>query len=446
MCMALDEIVAKEKIWILSAAEVGAKPNYGQLSAMETYAKRTGADIGVIPIVGQHFDAKLHPDFEKYTILSSNYRLNKHISVRHQSIRSQQINPLTGLRRFGQTNHSFIVGSPKQQLEHIPNSPKYYPKAIMSTGACTLPNYMQNRIGLIAQDDHKQGGVIVKLFEDNTFIFRHFTCAKDGSFQDYDTVYKPDGKTAKERIDTLIVGDLHYNMLSTEAWNGTVGQIHDLKPKYIVLHDVFDGASVNHHERHKVVSRSKSVAPTLAQELGDLHDGLHELLSHAPKDAKIYVVKSNHDEFLDRYLEEGEFVKDYPNAQLGFQLAHAMSRGHCPLHYGLEVVKGKLDKRIVFLERDDDFRRFGYLLSMHGDKGPRGTRGNMVGLEYSVGKGFVAHDHSAAIFRDVYRVGTCSDLNPSYTKGSPSNWTRTNGAISSQGKPQLLPIIQHRYF
>jgi hypothetical protein len=443
--MALDEIVAKERIWILSAAEVGAKPNYGQLSAMETYARKNNATVGIIPIVGQHWDAKLHDDFIKYDIIASNYKLNKSIYVRHQNIRSQQINPLTGLRSLGQTTHSFIVGSPKQQLEHVPNSPKKYPKAIMSTGACTLPNYMNNRIGLIAQDYHTQGGIIVKLFDDDTFIFRHFVCSKDGSFQDYDTSYKPDGKTTKERVDTLVVADLHYNMVSSDALAGTIKQIHDLKPKHIVLHDVFDGASVNHHERHKVVSRSKCDVPLLHSELVELHFGLNQLLQECPKDTKIYIVKSNHDEFLDRYLEDGEFVKDYPNAKLGFELAQYMSQGYCPLQKGLELVRGKLDKRIKFLERDDDFRRFGYVLSMHGDKGPRGTRGNMIGFGYSVGKGFVGHDHSAAIFRDMYRVGTLSDLNPSYTKGSPSNWTHTNGSISNQGKPQLLPIIGTRY-
>jgi hypothetical protein len=211
-----------------------------------------------------------------------------------------------------------------------------------------------------------------------------------------------------------------------------------------LFHDVFDGASVNHHERQKVVSRSKPQVP-LSVELAELHKGLNDLLSVAPKDATLYVVKSNHDEFLTRYLEDGEFVKDYPNAQLGFELAYQMSKGKDPLQHGLEVVGGKLSKRIKFLGRDDDLRRHKYLFSMHGDKGPRGMRGSLIGLEYSVGKGFVGHDHSAAIFRDVYRVGTLSVLNPDYTKGSPSNWTHTNGGLSGQGKPQLLPIINHRY-
>lgn len=433
------------KRYIVTAGEVGAKPNNKQLDAYEQYAERNDAEIIIIPILGQYPKEGLAPRLQEYSV-ESERALGRAIDIRDFGVKAQQINPLTGLKRFGAVDKSIIVGSPKQHLEHIANSSRNDPKAVMSTGVCTLPNYKDYfRIGKIGQEDHTQGAILLDVDEKTgLFYFRQAQNLTDGSFIDMGRKYTKSG-SHNVRADTMVLGDMHEAQMDQVKYDATCDMINTLKPKYVVLHDLFDAYSMTHHdEGHNLLRARKAVNGQLSlkDELYNLGERLHELSVQGHKDTKYMVVKSNHDEALERYLDECRFVGDAENLQLSVRLASAMLEGKDPLEEGIRMAYGTVPRNVKFLQRDDEFSRYGWHLSSHGDKGPSGSRGSLASFDYSLGKAVVAHSHSAAIKKDVFRVGTLERTDVDYVKGTTGNWTATNGVIYPSGKAQLLNIYK----
>jgi len=432
------------KKYVITAAEVGAKPNFNQLKSYETYAKKEGAEIVIIPTFGQYTDGELHEVFNNYKVVSDT-KLGKNISIKNFNIKSQIINPLTGLKRFGAVDSSLIIGSPKQHLEHVANSNKNKPKAIMSTGSVTSPFYnTSTRIGKIALEDHVQGAVLLEL---NTrtgyFYFRQVQNTSDGSFISKGYKYTPQGKIIDSRADSIVLGDLHEAQLDESSYSVSCNMIKRLKPKYVVLHDIFDAYSVTHHDNGRNLLKARKQQGgylSLKTELYNLGERLQHLCSQGSSDTKYIVVKSNHDEHLTRYLDECRFTGDPENLSLSVQLANAMINGKDPIEVGVMLTYGKLPKNIKFLQRDDGFSRYGFCLSMHGDKGVSGSKGSITSFDYSLGKAVIGHNHSAAIRKSIYRVGALERTDVEYTKGSVGNWTATNCAIYQNGKAELLSI------
>lgn len=443
--MGLESLVNR---YIITGAEHGSLPHHPQLDALERYAKDNGAHIMVIPIQGQHRDMPLHERFHDYDLVTDEKRrIHPKLEIRDFNVKAQQIRPLTGLRRHGQTNLSYIIGSPKQELEFAANSVKGMPKAIMSTGVATRPNYKHNRIGMIGKEDHVQGAIVVEVDDDNNYHFRQLQSSSNGSFIDLGKLYTPKGKCKQVGADTLILGDLHCWQRDPVAYRCALEQIKYLKPKNVVLHDVFDAFSITHHDIGRHLYRGQKGMKgmlSLRAELEDLSEVLREICATTGK-GTVYVVKSNHDEALNIYLDSGRFIGNPDHLELTVQLAHDYICGDDPVKRGVEIVGGNLPKNIKFLQRDDEFKRYGFNLWFHGDKGPNGSRGSLPSLEYSLGKGFVGHAHTAGKFRQMWRVGTLQHMNPDYAKGSPSAWTHTNGVIYNNSKAQLINTVNGRW-
>ena len=406
--------------YLITGAEYGARPNHKQLDSYEQYAKENNAEIIIVPIEGQWRNLPLHERFDKYTI-AKDYTICKELQIKDFGIKVQNINPLTGLRRFGSVDTSMIVASSKQNLEFVANSASYDPKAIMSTGLCTLPNYREQfRIGKIGKADHRQGAILVDVEKDKRYKFIK------GDIRDF---------------------HLHSKQMDMDAYNTTLDMIRYLKPKNIVLHDVFDGMSITHHDIGKLITRGRKSnigATNLYNELEHLGGILNEIYNTS-NNANVYIVKSNHDETLDKYLENVRFVGDSQNLELSIRLATGMLDGKDPLQYGLKLVGAKLPRKIKFLQRDSELKRYGWHLSSHGDKGPSGTRGSKASFEYSLGKAIVAHTHSPYIRKDIRCVGTLERMDVDYTKGSTGAWSATNAVIYKGGKSELLNIFDKKY-
>jgi hypothetical protein len=443
--MGLEEMI---KRYIITAAEIGATPNHKQLDAYETYSSSTGAEILIIPVQGQFKSEELHERFNSYKVVND-YSLLDKLKIRDFGIRAQTINPLTGLRRFGSAHSSMIIGSPKQHLEHVANSSKNNPKAVLSTGACTLPNYRDSRIGKIGEEDHIQGGLVVDVdTKKQIFLARQLRSVDNGCFTDLGYTYTPSGEIIPVRADTLVIGDIHEAQIDEVAYEATCEQLNTLRPKYVVLHDIFDGTSITHHDSGRPLLRGRKAITgntDLYQELFNLGKRLHELCSQGDEDTKYLVVKSNHDEVIDKYLEECRFVGDERNLKLSVTLANAYMKGKDPLKEGIRQTYGYLPPNLKFLDRDSEFKRHGWHLSSHGDKGPGGSRGSIAGYDYSLGKAVIGHAHSAHIRKDIYRVGTLERTDVDYTKGTTGSWTATNAVIYPDGKAQLITTIDGKW-
>jgi hypothetical protein len=126
------------------------------------------------------------------------------------------IDPITGLNRFAQDETTLVLASPKQRMRPVPHSNKKHPKFLVTTGACTLPNYAtgtdvsaeRRRLGNIALKDHVYGGLVVEVENDEIFHMRHVRANKGGSFVDFGTRYDSNKKSSAV-LEALVLGDYH---------------------------------------------------------------------------------------------------------------------------------------------------------------------------------------------------------------------------------------------
>ena len=216
-----------------------------------------------------------------------------------------------------------------------------------------------------------------------------------------------------------------------------------LKPQILVLHDAFSGVSINHHEQHRNILKAqrsaaheldiKSELETLATDLNDLSQLVDEVV----------VVKSNHDEFLERYLQDGQYVKDPQNHRLSLLLSLHLLDGGDPLKYGIET-HGLTSNKVRWLKRDEDFKIARIQLGAHGDVGANGARGSLRTMEAAYGNSVSGHSHSPEILRGAWQVGTSSYLKLSYNRG-PSSWMHCSCLIYPNGSRQLINSIHGQW-
>jgi len=442
----LESMVSR---YVVTSAQHGATYSKEFLSAIDSYSERNKAEVIIIPINGVHSDEELHPDLQKYTVTSA-YQFCSNLLIEDFPVKAQQIRPLTGLGRFIQGNKSAVVGSPKQHLEVLATSNADLPKILVTTGAITNPNYNEdNRLGSIAKRDHIYGALIVEV-NDKTgeFHYRHIRAKKTtGAFIDLGIEYRPTLKPIRSDSEAVVLGDLHTGQIDKVAYNASKELIRATRPRYIVVHDLFDAASISHHDINKQIykaQKSKAGKLSLTRELAVCGEYLVDLAKLLPKDGKLIVVKSNHDEHLNRYLEEGRYGDDAENLYLASRLSAAMFEGKDPLKEGIKLTYGDVGPKIKFLTRDDDFKVYGIQAGSHGDLGGNGSRGSVTSQQINYGRSIVGHRHTPSIRGDAYCVGTLTHLKLDYNRG-PSSWLQTNAVINTDGSIQLVNIINSRY-
>lgn len=439
----LEDMVKK---YVITTAQYGAplhRPFYDSLS---TYARVNNAEIIVLPTDGMYRDDdKLADELQLHTVISRDMPLNDNLKISSYGVKPQQINPLTGIKRFAQGEKSFIFASPKQVVEYVANSYDAIPKAVMTTGAITKPYYKTHtRMGAIAEKDHEIGAVVVEVENNKIFHFRHIKAKQNGTFYDINGVYE--GSKHKKYPGALgfVVADLHPYDTDPKHEKLTFEQLEYFKPKHVFLHDTFNGKSISHHydghlfEQHRVYNEQ---GLDLGKELRDTAQAIKRY-AEAVK-GTVHIVASNHDEHLHRYLDEGRFIGDKGNMLVGAQLYVKTLMGANPLEAGLDMYGG-VPKNVHFISRDEGYKLQGVECGNHGDLGANGAKPSLRSIEEANGKSITAHGHSAFKHRDTYRVGTSTHLRLSYNRGY-SNWTQTNAVMHPDGSVQLLNSIKQSW-
>jgi hypothetical protein len=441
---------SNKKRFIITTAVAGSKAHLGFLSTIDKYCEENNAQAVIMPAesITNSFEkqtAVFDQAFNdpKYLFVSEDTPLNNNISLRNIQVSAKQIKPITGLLRIGKREGSYVFAAPKQFLEYVPSGnsrEKNY--SIMTPGACTLPSYysetfVSKRLSYIADHDHTMGAIIVELEDDNLFHFRQIQCDEDGSFIDLGKHYKPKGKTTDVEVN-VVMGDIHSANADIPAINVFIDLFSKMKVNRLYLHDIFDGYSISHHiidiaEKSMRFEKGKS---NLERELAETFD-LVDRISTEINAKEVNIVKSNHDEFLDRYLKDGRYVFDPENHHASLKIATALFEDTDVLERGFEVVGKEIPSNWNFLQRDSISKIAGIECGSHGDLGLNGAKSSMNSLEKIYGSCVVGHNHTGAIQRDVFRVGTLSNLDMGYNRG-PSSWTQTCCLVYENGQRQLI--------
>jgi len=450
----LSEDIKKYKRFFITTAVNGKSVDMNFLKSIQTYCKKNNAKLLILPCADVASRSnKVRWIFDKVldeeSFIFTETKLNNNLFISSIKISAKQIIPTTGLSRIGQRNGSYIFASPKQNLEYVVNSTEKdsVPRAIMTTGAITVADYdhdryMSERTSYIAENDHVMGGLIVEIENARYYHFRQVQADANGRFVDIGKMY--DGEVVREVPSYLIMGDWHSGSVSKTVRAVLQDIVKEVNAKHLVVHDLFDGKSINPHELNKPLNRAKLALEnklSLRDELYNVGQDLAYMQSLIPPEGQVIVVKSNHDEFLDRYLINGEYVRDPINHRICLDLAARYLDGEKVLKWACETFGAPFDHdRVVWLERDESYKVADIELGQHGDKGLNGAKGSLLGAEKSYGPSVIGHAHSPAILRGVYRVGTFTELRLDYVSG-PSTWLNTCCVLyPDTGMRQLINI------
>lgn len=208
------------------------------------------------------------------------------------------------------------------------------------------------------------------------------------------------------------------------------------------MNDIFDAQSINHHVEKNIKAKynRKEHQASLTAELDYLGEFINDFAAKT-KYKEIIVVPSNHDYFVDRYLNEGRFVMDTPqNAKLACELFVPHLDGINPIFYYLKSRKFLQKIKLSFPKRNDKLESYGYDI-IHGDKGNSGAKGTPRAFTKCYGKNISGNIHTPGIFKFSVQVGALCLLDQSYIEGYGSGWLHTSAFTYDNGTYQLISII-----
>lgn len=438
----------KKKTIIITSSVLGAPVHMGACTAFRRMADREKADI-LSPVcvdsasraspggVGRVDKAIIDLGFN--VVQGRDVRLNDNLSVLGIEVSAKQLVPITGLDRYGQRGQSIVIAAPKQFLKYVPTMSSL-PHAIMTTGACTAPFYdtdrqHSKRTAYQATQDHQLAGVIVEIEDDKIFHFRQLRYSEDLDnivdlgFTDSGTEYKP---------QAIQLGDWHSG--ATAFPNYKFAMANPFGADQVFLHDAFDGHSINPHEEQNDPLNYMNSSELLQVEL----DGLCKDISLFLENYKeVFIVESNHDQWLDAWVRSGRYRKDRTNFHVGRRLEDLLFRypGQSALNAYLSHEFLRFSDRLKLIGPNDDYRIGGVAMNHHGHVGPNGIRKPSPKVfESSVGETALGHLHTPMIWRDVTVAGTSTEFRQGYNKG-PSSWMWTHTLVYPCGRRQLYNLI-----
>jgi hypothetical protein len=156
-------------------------------------------------------------------------------------------------------------------------------------------------------------------------------------------------------------------------------------------------------------------------------------------DIDFIVVRSNHDIWLDRWLNDTDWRKSN-NKMTYLKLASEMAsdtEGKGALNVILRINNVE---NAYCLDLDESFNVNGFELGIHGHQGAGGSRGSMIQFKNLNTKNVTGHSHVPRRMNGALSVGTLTKLRLGYNKGL-SAWMQSNVIIHQNGKAQHLNII-----
>lgn len=382
------------------------------------------------------------PRIELMYLDKNGKKLNSNLKLHDTQILASQINPLTGFQSKLHRDFSYILPSPKIRYLSIPNT-STYPRFLATTGALTHPNYkLHTAQGRKAELEHEYGFAYVEIRNSRLFNYRPVMALKNGNFH-YDREYYRNGKVTDVQPEALVLGDWHTGDTCPKTRAATIKMIEKLKPKRVVLHDLFNGHSINHHERKNNLSKAELWGSRKHELEVEVEQCLKELnfFAHKFPDVQFLIAESNHDLFMAQYIGTENFLADGQNSVFSCRLFVEMmtARKQPVLKTAMELI-GKVAHNVRFFNEDEEYRVKGVGLDYHGHRGVNGARGSGASFDRFNLKMITGHEHTPKIYANGMVVGTSTLLKLGYTKGA-SSWLNAHGILYPDGKYSLISLV-----
>lgn len=459
---------AKPTVYIFTAAQNNTEVHEEFWRNLVAYSEHKEASLYVGGFIynksaqGQRGQEKTHDGTTernaKWDSRLNDYRLDVPMSVApglqwrgEMNALPTNVDPLTGLTNYSRGS-SAIYPHVKIALRSLDTAPGEDPKFLYTTGAVTMPNYIQRKAGQIAEFHHVIGALIVEVDADGKWFARHINATDDGAFQDLDAQVAHGRVTTGHSVFAVNWGDIHERKLEPEmreaGW-GAEGILDQMRPKYQFFHDLVDAESANPHtmgdhlQRYDLVTRGKDDITDELDEVGDF------LVDTFRPGITSVVVPSNHDDMITRWLKAVDPKKDPKNVRLWCQANLAafdlMDEGQ-PVDLIKWYLQGKVPPSVVFIPPSlPTFKLKGIEFGLHGHLGAKGNRRpsdkSFAALATKINKG---HTHSASIIDGVYTAGVQASLFHGYNVGYGS-WSNSMIFTYDNGKRVIVTMRGTKY-
>lgn len=460
--------------WLLTAAQDDTPIHAGFWANLNAYAESIGAEILV---GGFTYQKGLFEDHASRTAVFAeavqpflrhdNVTCGPLLFAAKMNILPTAVRPLSGLENYSRGAWA-VFPHAKVQLVSVPALPGQRPAMVMTTGACTLPNYIEKKAGLKAEFHHQIGATIVEVDDCDRIFCRQIGAIGDGSFQDLDVIVRDGNVTNGHRVEGITWGDIHREKIDPEVamtcWGFDVKSeriisddsiIATLRPRHQFFHDLLDFRARNHHRRGDHI-HAKLMTVLGAESVDDeLGMSARFLRATHRDDCSSVVVASNHNDALLRWLRETDPRVDPVNlktwCELNLEWHRQIEAGATEFdlfRYAIGRHDSRLLDDIVFVPRNGSYQicqdRGGIECGAHGDEGPNGARGSALNLSRVSVRMTIGHGHSACILDGIHMVGLCGLLDQGYNSGA-SGWSHTQGITYANSRRTLITLWDGKY-
>ena len=349
--------------------------------------------------------------------------------------------PLTGFEVFVGKN-SGIFGHTKRALEVVPTGTRR-PRVLWSTSACTVANYSASKAGAKGAENHVIGAVVVEVDDAGLYLVRHVSAARDGSFTDLSTKYTPSGVYEAPPATSIVLGDYHAGREDEDVLEATERLVQEVRPKNIVLHDLLDFDARNHHHARSRRERYKRRFDTVESEVRHAVASIWRVHGWLTS-AIIRVVRSNHDEAFDKWLETADIEADPVNAPYYHEMWARAYREGFPDAFAAEAERLGVPKGTHFLGVDESLVIQDVEHGRHGHLGVNGSRGTPRAYAKLGSKVSTGHTHVARISDGAFTSGVSAQLDHGYNH-LPSGWIHAHILQYADGKRTIVIIVRGKY-
>lgn len=363
------------------------------------------------------------------------------------------LHPLSQMEAYNGRD-SNVVPHAKFAMTSVPAMKGEATKFNYTTGTVTQRNYIQKKIGLLGEQYHGYGALLVEVCSDGSWFVRQLQATEEGVMRDLDLRVDGGRVTSGNPVEAVTWGDLHVRFLDPDvrrlAW-GEGGMLDVLRPRYQMMHDVIDFRSRNHHEAKDPLARFEKWRDSQESVSAEVEEVTRFLTSEAVRPwCETVMVPSNHHEALTRWLKEAKWQDDPVNAVFYHEAWLALLRGE------RDVFKWACEKalrnehewmrfqRVKWLDDDETFVVAGVDLGQHGHLGLNGARGNHRQFTKLGRPATTGHEHSAGIHLGNWVAGCSCLLRVGYNRG-PSSWSHSHVIQYPEGTRTLVTMWRGRW-
>lgn len=439
------------KRFLITSAQNNTDVHKPFLENLEAYAYHIGAQILVFPFIYNKngfqngegseeiwYASEVRQYLQKESVWLTEGYNDKKVAAMAFNILPTVKNPLGGMKEAIGSAEALIVPHATLAHECVAVLGAQFGRVVpgmYSTGTVTQRNYIQQQAGHKAENRHNFAALIVEFNDHGQFWIRQIETDETGAFCDLKTRVSSFGVVENvATVDAINYGDIHAEKLDHDIaaiqWGASnsakLSMLDYFHPRYQMAHDLLDFQALNHHNRdnHYHMAENQFSGRTVADDLKDVTS----VLDNMGRDwCQTIIVRSNHDDALDRWLADAKYEprKDPANALTYYRLqVEAYERVKDGVHFdSLPVAlfqNADWNGNETFLRASQSFKVGPVELGEHGHSGVNGSRGSPK--QFASQKCTTGHTHTPSIYGGCYTAGVSGKLAMGYNETGASSW------------------------